>query len=163
MINKLIYIILGALLVSCGSSESLKDEAYNAGWNSIWDERCRGITKPQVVPEKYDDSYEGGTVMVSLVRFQTKIYANQLGKNHEKNGPAFNLNSRLLLYILSRELISKDQDVQLTCKPVLNSANLNIVKIYLVPSFELTFLEHCGTCLLSWKNLKLLMILFMNS
>jgi hypothetical protein len=63
MINKLIYIILGALLVSCGSTESLKDEAYNAGWNSIWDERCRGITQPQVVPKKYDDSYEGGEVL----------------------------------------------------------------------------------------------------
>lgn len=56
-------VALGALLFSCGPSESLKEEAYEAGWNSIWNERCRGIAQPLMVPSKYDDSKGSGEIL----------------------------------------------------------------------------------------------------
>ena len=64
MKTKLLYIvILGILLAGCGASESFKEEAYEAGWNSIWNERCRGIAQPLMVPKKYDDSKGSGEIL----------------------------------------------------------------------------------------------------
>jgi hypothetical protein len=56
-------VILGAFLSSCGPSESHKEEAYEAGWNSIWNERCQGIAQPLMVPSKYDDSNGSGEIL----------------------------------------------------------------------------------------------------
>lgn len=56
---------LTVFLVACGPSDSLKDEAYNAGWQSAWNERCRGIDPPLMMPSKYDDSRNSGELVYS--------------------------------------------------------------------------------------------------
>ena len=56
-------IVLGALLSGCGPSESLKEEAYVAGLNSIWNKKCQGIVQPFMVPDRYDDSSRDGEVL----------------------------------------------------------------------------------------------------
>ena len=64
-IQALTVISLTALLSACSPSDSLKEEAYEAGWNSIYNERCRGIEQPMMMPKKYDDSNGRG----ELVRY----------------------------------------------------------------------------------------------
>lgn len=54
-------------LVACGPSDSLKDEAYDAGWRSAYNERCHNIAPPLMIPSKYDDSTGNGEV-VSVYR-----------------------------------------------------------------------------------------------
>lgn len=54
--NLLIGLPLLFALSGCGPSESELDEAYNAGYRSIWNEKCRGIEQPLMMPSQYDDS-----------------------------------------------------------------------------------------------------------
>ena len=54
-------------LIGCDPSDSLKEEAYESGWNSIYMERCMGIEKPLMIPDKYDDS-EGSGILVDCYR-----------------------------------------------------------------------------------------------
>lgn len=54
---------LTALLSACSPSDSHKEEAYEAGWNSIYNERCRGIQQPMMIPSKYDDSNGSGELV----------------------------------------------------------------------------------------------------
>jgi hypothetical protein len=65
--RKLIQVLLVAsltvLLSACSPSDSEKDEAYEAGWNSIYNERCRGIEQPMMIPKKYDDSNGSGELV----------------------------------------------------------------------------------------------------
>jgi len=56
-------VFLLVFLSNCGPSDSLKEEAYEAGWNSIWNERCRDIAQPLMVPSKYDDSKGNGEIL----------------------------------------------------------------------------------------------------
>ena len=56
-------LVLSSLLAGCGPSDSLKKEAYDAGWNSIFNEKCHGIAQPMMVPKKYDDSTGSGVVL----------------------------------------------------------------------------------------------------
>lgn len=54
---------LVVLLSACSPSDSQKEEAYEAGWNSIYNERCRGIAQPMMIPSKYDDSNGSGELV----------------------------------------------------------------------------------------------------
>ena len=45
------------------ASDSLKNEAYDAGWDSVWREKCRGIDPPLMMPKKYDDSTSEGSLV----------------------------------------------------------------------------------------------------
>ena len=65
----IIFPMVSLLLAGCdfsspfGSSEQLKNEAYSAGWNSIWNERCKNMTLPLMIPGKYDDSTKSGELV----------------------------------------------------------------------------------------------------
>ena len=65
----IIFPMVSLLLAGCdfsspfGSSEQLKNEAYSAGWNSIWNERCKNMTLPLMIPSKYDDSSKSGELV----------------------------------------------------------------------------------------------------
>ena len=62
--NKTLFpMIITVLLTACGPSESLTEEAYDAGWRSVWNERCRGIKPPLMMPSKYDDSTGSGKLV----------------------------------------------------------------------------------------------------
>tara|TARA_B110001469_G_scaffold119193_1_gene126558 strand:+ start:863 stop:1117 length:255 start_codon:yes stop_codon:yes gene_type:complete len=65
--RKLIQVLLVAsltvLLSACSPSDSQKEAAYEAGWNSIYNERCRGIAQPMMIPKKYDDSNGSGELV----------------------------------------------------------------------------------------------------
>jgi hypothetical protein len=63
LIQVLVAASLAVLLSACSPSDSLKEEAYEAGWNSIYNERCRGIPQPMMIPKKYDDSNGGGELV----------------------------------------------------------------------------------------------------
>jgi len=56
---------LACAITGCGHSESLKEEAYDAGWDSAWNERCKDLEPPLMMPGKYDDSTGSG----ELVRY----------------------------------------------------------------------------------------------
>lgn len=62
-IQVLIVTSLTVLLSACSPSDSLKEEAYESGWNSIYNERCRGIEQPMMIPSKYDDSNGSGELL----------------------------------------------------------------------------------------------------
>ena len=62
-IQVLLVASLTVLLSACGPSDSEKDEAYEAGWESIYNERCRGIAQPMMIPSKYDDSTGRGELV----------------------------------------------------------------------------------------------------
>ena len=62
-IQVLLVASLAVLLSACSPSDSEKDEAYEAGWNSIYNERCRGIEQPVMMPSKYDDSTGRGELV----------------------------------------------------------------------------------------------------
>lgn len=55
--------LLAVLLSACSPSDSQKEAAYEAGWNSIYNERCRGIEQPMMIPSKYDDSNGSGELV----------------------------------------------------------------------------------------------------
>lgn len=59
----LAVVALALLLVGCGPSQDQLDEAYAAGYNSIWRDKCRNIPQPMFVPQKYDDSLGSGKVI----------------------------------------------------------------------------------------------------
>ena len=65
--RKLIQVLavasLTVLLSACSPSDSQKEAAYEAGWNSIYNERCRGIEQPMMIPSKYDDSNGSGELV----------------------------------------------------------------------------------------------------
>jgi hypothetical protein len=64
-----VVILLSLLMCGCDlsnistPSDNLKDEAYAAGWNSVWREKCRGIDPPLMMPKKYDDSTSKGQLV----------------------------------------------------------------------------------------------------
>jgi|TARA_B110001469_G_scaffold87408_1_gene82921 hypothetical protein len=62
-IQVLIIASLTVLLSACSPSDSQKEAAYEAGWNSIFNERCRGIAQPMMIPSKYDDSNGSGELV----------------------------------------------------------------------------------------------------
>lgn len=47
----------------CGPSQAKLDEAYEAGWMSIYRERCQGIEQPLMMPSQYDDSKWSGKMV----------------------------------------------------------------------------------------------------
>ena len=59
----LLIFSIAAMLLGCGPSDELKDEAYSVGYNSIWNEKCNGIAQPIFIPKKYDDSTGSGEVL----------------------------------------------------------------------------------------------------
>lgn len=59
--------VLGIYATGCGPSQAKLDEAYEAGWTSIYNERCRGIEQPLMMPSQYDDS-KGSGKLVSAYR-----------------------------------------------------------------------------------------------
>jgi hypothetical protein len=61
----LLICALAGVITGCGPSKSLKEEAYDAGWDSAWNERCNDLEPPLMMPSKYDDSTESG----ELVRY----------------------------------------------------------------------------------------------
>lgn len=69
MINRLasnpipIIFFFAIIIAGCGPSESLREEAYDAGWNSAYNERCRNIDPPLMMPSKYDDSTGSGELV----------------------------------------------------------------------------------------------------
>lgn len=63
IIQVLLVASLTVLLSACSPSDSQKEEAYGAGWNSIYNERCRGIAQPMMIPSKYDDSNGSGELV----------------------------------------------------------------------------------------------------
>ena len=62
-IQVLIIASLTVLLSACSPSDSQREAAYEAGWNSIFNERCRGIAQPMMIPSKYDDSNGSGELV----------------------------------------------------------------------------------------------------
>ena len=51
------------VLVGCGPSESEIDVAYNAGWDSAYDEICLDIQPPMMMPSEFDDSKGRGELV----------------------------------------------------------------------------------------------------
>ena len=51
------------VLVGCGPSESELDDAYNAGWDSAYDEICLDIQPPLMMPSEFDDSKGRGELV----------------------------------------------------------------------------------------------------
>lgn len=49
----------------CGPNQAKLDEAYNAGWRSIYNERCQGIEQPLMMPSQYDDSKGSGKLVAA--------------------------------------------------------------------------------------------------
>jgi hypothetical protein len=61
---KLVFLaMLAVLLSACGPSESSKEDAYDAGWRSAWNEKCRDIPAPLMMPSEYDDSKGSGELV----------------------------------------------------------------------------------------------------
>lgn len=60
-------LLLLSLFAGCGPSQAKLDEAYEAGWTSIYNERCRGVEQPLMMPSQYDDS-KGSGELVSAYR-----------------------------------------------------------------------------------------------
>lgn len=61
-------------LTGCGPSDSLKDEAYDSGWDSAYDERCHKTEPPLMIPSQFDDSTSDG----ELVSYYRSGYAEAL-------------------------------------------------------------------------------------
>lgn len=62
-IQILLVASLAVLLSACSPSDSQKEAAYEAGWYSIFNERCQGIAQPMMIPSKYDDSNGSGELV----------------------------------------------------------------------------------------------------
>lgn len=61
--NVIAILIIGVCSIGCGPSEALQEEAYDAGWNSAWNELCRDVEPPLMMPSKYDDSMGSGELV----------------------------------------------------------------------------------------------------
>ena len=64
-ISSILSVIIGFLLVACGPGDDQLEQAFDAGWNVAYRERCRDIEPPLMIPKKYDDSLKNG----ELVRY----------------------------------------------------------------------------------------------
>ena len=53
--------------LGCRPSDEDRDEAYDAGWDTAYNERCLKIEPPLMIPTEYDDSKKKG-VLVSEYR-----------------------------------------------------------------------------------------------
>jgi len=54
-------------LAGCGPSDDDLDNAYDAGYDAAWREKCRGQPLPQMMPSQFDDSMGDGK-LVSMYR-----------------------------------------------------------------------------------------------
>lgn len=52
-----------AVLTGCGPSDSLKDEAYDSGWDNAYNEKCHKIEPPLMIPSQFDDSTSKGELV----------------------------------------------------------------------------------------------------
>lgn len=62
-ISSILSVIIGFLLVACGPDDDQLEQAFDAGWNMAYKERCRGIEPPLMMPKKYDDSQKNGELV----------------------------------------------------------------------------------------------------
>jgi hypothetical protein len=76
--NLVCLAMMAVLLSACGASESSKDEAYDAGWRSAWNEKCRNTPPPLMMPSQYDDSKDSGEL---AGYYRSGIYDAKADKN----------------------------------------------------------------------------------
>jgi hypothetical protein len=65
-IPSIIHLILFAIILAslgCEPSDTEREEAYNAGWNMAYNERCHKIEPPLKMPAQYDDSMKKGILV----------------------------------------------------------------------------------------------------
>ena len=59
------FILFAIILISlgCEPSDTEREEAYNAGWDMAYNERCHKIEPPLMMPAEYDDSENKGILV----------------------------------------------------------------------------------------------------
>jgi hypothetical protein len=61
-----IHLILFAIILvsqGCEPSDTEREEAYDAGWDTAYNERCHKIEPPLMIPSQYDDSKNKGILV----------------------------------------------------------------------------------------------------
>jgi hypothetical protein len=61
-----IHLILFAIILvsqGCKPSDTEREEAYDAGWDTAYNERCHKIEPPLMIPSQYDDSKNKGILV----------------------------------------------------------------------------------------------------